>query len=62
MRLFAENAEMLAKIEQDPGLVPASYRLSLVSKDVRSAVTIITDVEGLPGVLDVTAMNGLAPG
>lgn len=60
LRLFADNPVMLAKLESNPDLVPASYRVSLMRRDVPSAVATITAVDGRPGVLDVRAMNGLS--
>jgi FtsX extracellular domain len=54
-RLFSDNAEMLAKIDKDPDLIPASYRVILTSAGLGSAGRIAADVEDRPGVLEAVA-------
>jgi cell division protein FtsX len=52
-RLFRDNAEMTAKLEENPELVPPSYRVTLVRDDTRSAAQLIAVLDGATGVLDV---------
>jgi cell division protein FtsX len=53
LRLFRDNAEMTAKLEENPELVPPSYRVTLVRDDTRSAAELIAVLDGAAGVLDV---------
>jgi FtsX extracellular domain len=52
--LFRDNGEMLAKITEQPEIIPASYRLDVAGDDVESAGRVTLDLEGLPGVMRAT--------
>lgn len=54
-RLFRDNAQMLAKLETQPELVPPSYRVTLVQADTPSAAELIVALDGLAGVLQATS-------
>lgn len=54
-RLFEDNADMLARITEEPELIPASYRVDLVSKDTGLASSVALDFEDVPGVMRATA-------
>jgi hypothetical protein len=49
-RLFSRNAEMLAKIEREPELIPSSYRLTVIDGDWQAAGRLAAELEDLPGV------------
>jgi cell division protein FtsX len=56
-RLFSGNAEMLAKLDQDPGIIPSSYRITLTSADPQSAGRVVADLDGRAGVKEMTVVQ-----
>lgn len=54
-RLFRDNPEMLARFEDDPGLVPANYNVTLGTADTEVSAQLVGALEDLPGVLAVHA-------
>jgi cell division protein FtsX len=57
-RLFRNNAEMLAKLDRDPGIIPSSYRITLTHADPASAGRVVADFQDQPGVMQVTIVQG----
>jgi cell division protein FtsX len=54
-RLFRDNPEMLARFEDDPGLVPALYSVTLGTADTDVSAQLVGALEDLPGVLAADA-------
>jgi cell division protein FtsX len=57
-RLFSGNAEMLAKLDRDPGIIPSSYPITLTSADPQSAGRVVADLESRPGVMQMRVVQG----
>jgi FtsX extracellular domain len=57
-QLFRNNAEMLAKLDRDPGIIPSSYRITLTHADPASAGRVVADFQDEPGVMQVTIVQG----
>jgi cell division transport system permease protein len=54
-RLFERNEAMLKQIEENPELVPASYRIAPVTKDTGVIASLRQQFDGLPGVMRTTS-------
>jgi cell division transport system permease protein len=53
LRLFERNEAMLAKVQADPDLIPASFRLTPESKEVNLMKALGEQLRAEPGVLKV---------
>ena len=53
--LFRDNADMMAKLQASPELVPASYRVTLAQDDIPSATELILALDGVEGVLQTVS-------
>ena len=60
-RIFAGNPEMLDAAEQNPELVPASFRLRLVDERHDAVIALMEEYAVLDGVMRVTSPLGETP-
>jgi FtsX extracellular domain len=57
-RLFRNHAEMLAKLDRDPEMVPSSFRITLTHPDPATAGRVVANFQDQPGVMQVTIVQG----